>query len=342
MSYLCDTVSSQLKVPCGHCTECVQARQRNIIQRLQVEELTNHLFFCTLTYNNQSLPSVGLSNGRSIRYASRRDFSLMVKRLKKNDAFGRPFKVFYVSELGEKNGRPHFHAIFLVEKRKGDRYPEIMQLESRGFANVLAEWRRNYGSNRKPIYKPCCTYVRRMIRGELKSNYDFHYVNPSSSSNGSLDVAFYVTKYMMKPNDHVRRLQQALRLNLDENEYEDVWKLVRPCMCASPGLGMSDETQISYVRSCIERSKLTDSEFPRYYNQVNGKTFPLSRYYIRKGVYTVDDATDFYFKSLKPSDMVMIDDRPSDKKIRQFDRLSKLQKVIDSNDSSLLFDEIYL
>ena len=45
MSYLVDTVSQQLKVPCGHCLECVQARQRNIIQRLQVEELSNHLFF---------------------------------------------------------------------------------------------------------------------------------------------------------------------------------------------------------------------------------------------------------------------------------------------------------
>lgn len=85
-------------------------------------------------------------------------------------------------------------------------------------------------------------------------------------------------------------------------------------MCASPGLGLSDDVQLKYVRSCIERSKHTDSEFPRYYNKVTGKTFPLSRYYIRKGVYNVDDATDFYFRSRKPSDMVMIDDRLYDVK----------------------------
>lgn len=340
MSYLVDVQSRYLKVPCGHCTECVQARQRNIVQRLQVEELTNHLFFCTLTYNPQSLPVVMCSNGYQIPYAARRDVALMIKRLKKFDAFGRPFKYFYVSELGSKRGRPHFHLIFVIEKRKGDRYPEIMQLETRGFANVLREWRRNYGSTRKPDYKPCCTYIRRMIRGELKSTYDFHYVNPSSSAQGAMDVAFYVTKYMMKPSERAVRLQRALKMNLDEDEYEDVWKLVRPCMCASPGLGMSDDVQIDYVRSCIDRSKSTDSEFPRYYNSVNGKTFPLSRYYIRKGLYNVDDATDFYFRSKKPADMMMVDERAADVKERKFNRLSKFQEVIDEHDTSELFNEI--
>lgn len=340
MSYLCDTSSSFLKVPCGHCTECVEARQRNIIQRLQVEELSNHLFFCTLTYNNESLPKLLCSNGRSIRYASRRDVALMVKRLKKNDAFGRPFKYFYVSELGSKRGRPHFHLIFCIEKRKGDRFPDIMMLETRGFSNVLSEWRRNYGSTRKPDYKPCCTYIRRMIRGELKTTFDFHYINPSSTRNGALDVAFYVTKYMMKPSNHAVRLQQALRLNLSENEYQDVWKVVRPAMCASPGLGLSDESQRDYIRMCIDRSKQSGSEFPRYYNQVTGNTFPLSRYYIRKGVYNLDDATDFYFASKKSSDMVMVDDRDYFSKKKKFDRLAKLQKVIDEHEVSDIFDEI--
>lgn len=340
MAYLVDTVSQQLKVPCGHCTECVQARQRNIVQRLQVEELTNHLFFCTLTYNNESLPYLDCSNGHRIYYADRRDVALMIKRLRNNDAFGRPFKYFYVSELGGKRGRPHFHLIFLIEKRQGDRFPQIMQLETRGFANVLREWRRNYGSKRKPIYKPLCTYIRKMVRGELKSTFDFHYVNPASSSKGACDVAFYVTKYMMKPSEKAVRLQQALKLNLDKDEYDDVWKVVRPAMCASPGLGLSDDAQLNYIRSCIDRSKNTDSEFPRYYNLVDGKSFPLSRYYIRKGVYNVDDATDFYFRSSKSSDMVMVDNRPSDSKIRKFDRLAKLQKVIDDHDCSEIFNEI--
>lgn len=215
-----------------------------------------------------------------------------------------------------------------------------MQLETRGFANVLAEWRRNYGSTRKPVYRPLCTYVRRMIRGELKSTFDFHYVNPSSSSKGMLDVAFYVTKYMMKPSDKALRLQRALKLNLDKDEYDDIWKLVKPVMCASPGLGLSDDVQRSYVRRCIDRSKNTDSEFPRYYSIVDGKSFPLSRYYIRKGVYDIYDATDFYFRSKKPADMMMIDERSSDVKSRKFSQLSKYQGVIDDHDSSLIFNEI--
>lgn len=70
-----------------------------------------------------------------------------------------------------------------------------------------------------------------MIRGELKSTFDFHYVNPSSTREASMDVAFYVTKYMMKPSEKAVRLQRALKLNLPEDEYEDVgsW-FVLPCV----------------------------------------------------------------------------------------------------------------
>lgn len=102
-----DTESSHINVPCGVCPECVAVRQMSYIQRLQMEELTNHLFFCTLTYNDEMLPYVGCSNGYVIRYADVGDVQKMIKRLRKSNAFGRPFRYFGVSELGSKKGRPH-------------------------------------------------------------------------------------------------------------------------------------------------------------------------------------------------------------------------------------------
>lgn len=102
-----DTVSHYIDVPCGVCAECVASRQLQFVQRLQMEELVNHLFFCTLTYNDDMLPVVSTSTGYNIRYADVRDVQNMFKRLRKRNAFGRPFRYFGVSELGSKRGRPH-------------------------------------------------------------------------------------------------------------------------------------------------------------------------------------------------------------------------------------------
>lgn len=102
-----DTESAFINVPCGVCSECVAVRQMSYIQRLQMEETKNHLFFCTLTYNNESLPIHVCSNGHVIRFADVSDVQKMIKRLRKKNAFGRPFRYFGVSELGTKKGRPH-------------------------------------------------------------------------------------------------------------------------------------------------------------------------------------------------------------------------------------------
>lgn len=330
-SCLVDTQSAYIPVPCGHCTDCVHMRQSSIVQRVQVEQRKNHLFFCSLSYNNESLPVVVTSSGYEIRYAARRDVTLMCKRLKKSNAFGRPWKYLAVQELGSKRGRPHHHILFMVEKYPKDTFGDILNLEKLLFDSVLHEWRRNYGSTRRPVYKPLCTYVRRFVRGKLSSNYDLHYVNDASSQNGMSDVAFYVTKYMFKPSERAERLQQALHLNLSEDEYEDIWKIVRPGMTASPGLGLADT---DYVRECIRHSKQT-SEFPRFYNPVDGSNFPLSRYYSRKGIYTMEDA--LFFNSKKTDHEVIPDDRT----IRKIDKRDKLNLVIQDHDVfSELLDEL--
>lgn len=108
-----DTVSQMINVPCGVCAECVAARQMQYVQRLQMEELVNHVFFCTLTYNNEMLPVVETSTGYRIRYADVSDVQKMFKRLRKRNAFGRPFRYFAVSELGTLKGRPHPFPYFI-------------------------------------------------------------------------------------------------------------------------------------------------------------------------------------------------------------------------------------
>lgn len=53
-----DTTHRYMEVPCGHCPDCVAAAQSQIVQRAEVEDRYNHIFFATLTYDNKHLPEL--------------------------------------------------------------------------------------------------------------------------------------------------------------------------------------------------------------------------------------------------------------------------------------------
>ena len=54
----------------------------------------------------------------------------------------------------------------------------------------------------------------KFVGGIRYSNFDCHYVVPHATEAGASDVAFYVSKYVLKVSANEVRLQQALRLNL--------------------------------------------------------------------------------------------------------------------------------
>lgn len=345
-----DTKSQMIRVPCGYCEECIANKQMQLIQRIQMESLHNHLFFCTLTYSDKTLPFITTSTGYDIRYADVRDFQLMVKRLRVSDSLPRSFRYFGVTELGFKRGRPHMHSLFLVPKFKSDTFADILNLEKWFYDNVLLEWRRNIGTDKFPSYVPLCQFRKVYTRNGVRTNYDLHYVNPSLSNNGVSDVGFYVLKYMLKPSDRVARLQQALRLNLPEDEYESVWRIVRPRSFKSLHFGDdSYDTKHKvytsfdvedYVRKCVERSKSVGADFPQFYNPIDGKTFPLSRYYRNKFFTTKD--LDSFPKLVNPSDY---DDDGVSQLLTKENHYEKIRKMVDSRDftaydsSCLLFSE---
>lgn len=316
LGFMKDTVSQYIRIPCRHCAECVANMQMQLVQRVQMECLGQHCFFCTLTYNDDSLPVLYLPRfdgpgSIPIRFADVADVTNMLKRLRKRDAFGRPFRYLAVSELGSVRARPHFHILFFLPKEPGDDIGSCLNLERTMFRAVLSEWRRNYSSNwRKPEYRPLCTFVQKWTRKGLSSTFDLHWCNPALTASGVADVGFYVTKYMTKPSDHGVRLQRALHLNLEPDVYENVWSTVKPRAFASIGLGVRpvldsrgskiislDPDIVAYLKSCVSKSiGLYNS--PRFINPVDGSTYPLSRYYYRFGeIYSLQDSLSFYYLS---------------------------------------------
>lgn len=307
-NYLKDCDSRMISIPCGHCPSCVAVKQMYFVQRVQMEATKNHLFMATLTYNNECLPHFEVGD-YSIPFADKRHLSLMFKRFRNDGVFPRPFRTISVSEFGGLKGRPHFHCLFLLPKYPGDDFNTCLQLQSELYPLVLKYWCKNVGSDRFPEYVPLCTFVRKIIHGRLKSNYDFHYVNPSLTNNGVSDASFYVLKYMLKDSDRAVRLQQALHLNYDPDTYRTIWNTVKPGLIDSLGFGLNssrpgpraklvhDVDIVNYLHDCVEKTPV-GSPYPFYFAPDTGLSFPLAPFYRKvPAIYSFQDAHNIWFNS---------------------------------------------
>ena len=334
LNFLKDCESDFINVPCGVCCQCIALNQMYLVQRVQMEAIYNDIYFSTLTYDNEHLPSLLTSQGYSISFADLRDVQLMIKRIRDKDLFGEPFRYLCVSEFGSERGRPHFHILWLFKKR------DTGLMEHYAFANrlydvVFSQWSRNIGTNRKPIYEPLFTYHSKYRSGKFFSNFDLHYVVPSLTSSGCSDVAFYVLKYMLKGNSKVSKLHDALKLNYDAEEFSKYWSLIRPKLSYSPFFGYDafyganrtydyNSDIVSYLRSCVSKTP-REIGFPNFYSPDSGKSFPLCPFYrSNSDIYSVSDAIEFYDKSpdLRPDKDISI-------YIRQIDNFVETCKITD-------------
>lgn len=180
-------------------------------------------------------------------YADIHDIQLLMKRVRDNNPLdGRCIRYACVSELGKQNGRPHFHVLFLVEHRPEDFLSQgqvdknvMLGLERRLRECVRKYWAVNVGTRKDPVYEPAFTYARKFRFGRVYTNFDLHWVDPSlTPSTGTSNVAFYVSKYIMKGSERDVRRQRFLKLNLSPDEYESVWRVIRCRMTCSKGLGI--------------------------------------------------------------------------------------------------------
>lgn len=319
LSFLKDTTSQYIEIPCGHCPQCMALKQSYKVQRCQMENLGNDLYFCTLTYNPEMIRRITTSTGETLLYADISDVQNMMKRLRKNNAFGVPFRYMCVSEYGSKRHRPHFHIIFsipalspaetLAEKEsRAQEYHDI----------VLSEWKRNIATTiaekdtqrykkgdiipntRCPEYVPLCTYVN----NHKGRNFDFHYVNPSATEKGSADVAFYVSKYTQKCDEWYEKLEYKMYKTLPYDEFKEVKHLIAPRCLTSKHWGcpteLSDprhyELVKEHIRAGINMTLQPNSEFGYsvFINPVTGQTFPLAPYF-RRMFETLEDVMTRYY-----------------------------------------------
>lgn len=327
LNYLHDCVSAYIRVPCGFCPSCIALKQCYFVQRCQMESLSNDLFFATLTYSNDTIPHRSV-NGIDLLYPDWSDVQKMFKRIRKNNLFGSSFRYFAVSEYGGLNHRPHFHILFSFPKIEGERYSSKLSRSLEYHDVLLSEWRRNIGSNRSPIYIPLCNYVSNS-RGR---NFDFHLVESHSTAAGEADVAFYVSKYVLKASPYVNSLKSALKLNLSPEEFNEEWSYFKPRCNISKFWGdPTSELVCKHIRKGIDLSLIDSSLlYPIFINPVSGLETPLSPYYKRFFLTSVD-AHVFWSRKSPEDDFIDYDLSDINIKERRFDyAFDKLSKDSES------------
>lgn len=105
------TKDGGIHLPCGRCTGCAKDNARDWALRCHLEwQQHDHAVFATLTYRDETLPPT----------LEPRHLQLWLKRTRWALGTARSIRFFASGEYGEKNGRPHYHAL-LFGARHTDR-----------------------------------------------------------------------------------------------------------------------------------------------------------------------------------------------------------------------------
>lgn len=134
-------VDMPVTVPCGRCIGCRLDYSRQwAVRCMHQAQLSKRNCFITLTYNDENLPEHG--------DLCKKDFQDFMKRLRYHYS---PEKLQYYmcGEYGEKNGRPHYHAIlfnidfpdqsYLGKNKQGDRLytsQTLSDIWQKGFVTI--------------------------------------------------------------------------------------------------------------------------------------------------------------------------------------------------------------
>nr|CDL65765.1 unnamed protein product [uncultured bacterium] len=274
-----DTESLYIRVACGVCHECLSLKASQIIQRISAHCMENYAFMLTLTYKPDCTPRVVLDDTHILNCFDYSHFSRMVRRIRNDKLLPYPFTYCLVGEFGGKKHRPHYHALIFFDKKYFSRNSVIAKASLLNLQDVLYNvfkdnWSVNIGSQRKPIYLPLFEYHR---RGKF-CNFDLHFIDCFSDERANNAASVYVTKYLTKSSDYVRRLKAWLFLNYPRDIAFKAWKSLKPRVIMSVNLGVN-RTAAHHIDECytdtFESGKII-------YTLPDGSKPPICKYFISK------------------------------------------------------------
>ena len=126
-------LESGARVGCGQCLNCDINKRRQwtariLLEGIACEKALGEVSWLTLTYADESLPSLSRGSGNPVPTLRPGDYQLAFKRMRKDLG---PFRFGLVGEYGDQNGRPHYHALLFgprvsaVERSARDQWARV-------------------------------------------------------------------------------------------------------------------------------------------------------------------------------------------------------------------------
>jgi hypothetical protein len=163
------------KIACRQCTGCRLEQSRQWAMRIFHEQsLWPNNIFITLTYDNEHLPKIGKKKGNLVK----KDFQDFMKRLREpnkelNWYPPKPIRYFHCGEYGEKNDRPHYHAV-LFNCSFND-YKPLKGFKGLSTSETLNNiWGKGYSSIGNVTFDSAsyvAGYVQKKINGKQKESH---------------------------------------------------------------------------------------------------------------------------------------------------------------------------
>ncbi len=305
--------NTHICVPCGKCPECKLARSNEFVQRCLMESINTYQFMFTLTYDSNHLPELVLEtpfgDSVSFTYADFSDITAMFKRIRtlanRGQLISKSFfdnSAYYisqyaiqylryavVSERGSKRHRPHFHGIIFI--------PQTICIDGNSYSvdpyiteNVLYDalfnhFAKNIGTRKNPIYEKLFTFHYKLCAGQIKKNFDLHYIIPDSVS-GTSKVIYYVSKYIIKDDPYLDsikyQLHQYREYYTDEELNYYYIHYLKNKIVTSKYFGLGSTFNCidihNYLSKCVKDSLNTKQRMPMFYN-FDGKASQMCGYY---------------------------------------------------------------
>ena len=158
-------------LPCGQCIGCrLKYSQEWAVRLMHENQMHEDSCFITLTMNDEYLMS--RENPYSL---DKSEFQRFMKRLRKR--YGKQIRYFHCGEYGEKNSRPHYHAIIFgmdfEDKELFSIRDEIRLYTSETLAELWPYGFVTIGS----VTMESCAYVARYVCKKQKGkNAEEHYI----------------------------------------------------------------------------------------------------------------------------------------------------------------------
>jgi hypothetical protein len=164
-------------LPCGQCVGCRLSYSRQWAVRCVHEaQMHDNNSFITLTYSPEEL--MKRENPWSLDV---RDFQLFMKRLRKR--YGKKVRFFHCGEYGDKNARPHYHALLFGHDFEDKKLWQVRDDVRLFISDELNElWPYGFSTIGDVSFQSaayCARYVMKKITGD-KADDHYTWIDPTT------------------------------------------------------------------------------------------------------------------------------------------------------------------